>query len=545
MKGFEIYALIICLFVYVLFIALFSVFICMLTRSQIKLMEAGLEDEQIKKEHYKELNKKSNDGIIFKIIPILFCVILSALFAFSSYSALTQNEKVGKVPTLKVVTSGSMSMKFQDNEYLFENDLNNQIHTFDLIVLHELPKEQDLKLYDIVVYEVGENLLVHRIVGIEEPSAEHPNERYFLLQGDNVQYPDKFPVRYSQMKSIYKSERIPFVGSFVFFMQSPAGVLCFLLTIFGIIAIHFVEKKILSVRNKRLSVILAAEGYTARAETAAALSSEADTAAALSCEADTAENDEEQEIGYYANAKRLTFDEKVERLSAERRLWLECVMQVALSVPSVTERRSKSCVTYKIKSTPVLKICASRGYVSVYLAVDPAEYEDKRPLAAKDASALKAYALYPTKIKLTSQRKVKCVERILAERFGAQRSIDFNSDLYGRKRRSFRSKLASLPKERKDWYKDIVSTLSAKERISQRIGKNAITFRRGRTPIAKITVSRKMLRVYLNIDQARYSASKFGIKDVSQVKAHGAYPAMIKVTSQRRVSYIKQIINEL
>lgn len=538
MKGFEIYALIICLFIYVLFVVLFSVFICMLTKSQIKLMEAGLEDEQIKKEHYKELNKKSNDGIIFKIIPILFCVILSVLFAFSSYTAFTQNEKVGKIPTLKVVTSGSMSMKFQDNEYLFENNLDNQISTFDLIVLHELPKEQDLKLYDIVVYEVGENLLVHRIVGIEEPNAEHPNERYFLLQGDNVQYPDKFPVRYSQMKSIYKSERIPFVGSFVFFMQSPAGVLCFLLTIFGIIAIHFVEKKILSVRDKRLSVILAAEDETAQAE----------TAAALTCEAGSVENDDaadEKEIDYYANAKRLTFDEKVERLNAERRLWLECVMKVALSVPSVTERRSKSCVTYKIKSTPVLKICASRGYVSVYLAVDPTDYEDKKQFAAKDASSLKAYALYPTKIKLTSQRKVKCVEKILSERFCAQKNIDFNSDYYGRKRRSFRSKLATLPKERKDWYKDIVSTLSAKERISQRIGKNAITFRRSRTPIAKITVSRKMLRIYLNIDQAQYSASKYGIKDVSQVKAHGAYPAMIKVTSQRRVNYIKQMINDL
>ena len=127
--------------------------------------------------------------------------------------------------------------------------------TFDLIVTHALPAEDELKLYDIVVYEVDGMLLVHRIVGIEEPNADHPEEYYFLLQGDNVERPDRFPVRYSQMKAIYRGQRVPFIGSFVSFLQSPAGWLCILLMIFAIVATPMLESKIEKEKAARLQRI--------------------------------------------------------------------------------------------------------------------------------------------------------------------------------------------------------------------------------------------------------------------------------------------------
>ena len=37
------------------------------------------------------------------------------------------------------------------------------------------------------------------------------------------------------MRAIYKGQKIPFVGSFVHFMQSPVGYICVLLVIFGFI----------------------------------------------------------------------------------------------------------------------------------------------------------------------------------------------------------------------------------------------------------------------------------------------------------------------
>ena len=54
------------------------------------------------------------------------------------------------------------------------------------------------------------------------------------------------------MRGIYRGERIPFVGSFIAFMQSVAGYLCILLVIFGIVAIPIVEKKVNAAKRERL-----------------------------------------------------------------------------------------------------------------------------------------------------------------------------------------------------------------------------------------------------------------------------------------------------
>ena len=97
--------------------------------------------------------------------------------------------------------------------------------------------------------------VIHRIVGIEKPNEQHPNAWHFLLQGDAVETPDRFPVLYEQMQGIYEGERVPFVGSFVLFMQSPAGWLCILLVLFAMIATPIVEKKLISEINQRIAVM--------------------------------------------------------------------------------------------------------------------------------------------------------------------------------------------------------------------------------------------------------------------------------------------------
>ena len=124
-----------------------------------------------------------------------------------------------------------------------------------MIVTHHLPEENELELYDIVVYKQEDVYVIHRIVGIEEPNAKHPDCRHFLLQGDAVMNPDQFPVLYSQMQGVYKGERVPFIGSFILFMQSPAGWLCVLLVLFVIIITPILEKKLDSEEKARLNEI--------------------------------------------------------------------------------------------------------------------------------------------------------------------------------------------------------------------------------------------------------------------------------------------------
>jgi hypothetical protein len=63
----------------------------------------------------------------------------------------------------------------------------------DFIQTAKLPDEFDLKLYDIVVYEHEDAMIIHRIINIEEPNEDHPDHRHFTLRGDSAKYSDEIP----------------------------------------------------------------------------------------------------------------------------------------------------------------------------------------------------------------------------------------------------------------------------------------------------------------------------------------------------------------
>ena len=259
MTKFEIYSLILCIIVFVMLVGLFSYMLAIIVKYNVKHVKAGLEDESIIKEFNKEKtqrrSKLSKVGDI--LLNILLCAFFGSIFFTSLYVNCTQNLYFDKLPTFRVVLTSSMEEKNENNKYLFDNKLDNQFGAFDLIATYKVPAEEDLKLYDIVVYEVDGVLVVHRIVGIEEPNKYHPNERHFQLQGDAVGSPDRFPVRYSQIKGIYKDQKVPFVGSFILFTQSPAGWLCILLVIASFVVTPILEKKLSTHRNARLEELRA------------------------------------------------------------------------------------------------------------------------------------------------------------------------------------------------------------------------------------------------------------------------------------------------
>ena len=262
MTKFEIYSLILCLVVFILLVSVFSYLLFIIVKQSNKQVNAGLEDEEI----LNEFNNPKKQGKFSKIanaaINILLCLFIGVVFVSSLYINCTQNVYFNNFPTYRVVLTSSMETKSNSNKYLFENNIDNQISAFDLIVTYKVPKEEDLKLYDIVVYEVDGVLIIHRIVGIEEANENHPNERHFLLQGDAVSSPDRFPVLYSQMKGIYRNEKIPFLGSFVLFMQSPAGWLCIFLVAVAMIVTPILENKLLKKRKERY-LLLTSTGETA------------------------------------------------------------------------------------------------------------------------------------------------------------------------------------------------------------------------------------------------------------------------------------------
>lgn len=260
MTPYETYVFLLCLIVFILLTALSVVCLTIVAKLSIRLIRCGAEDENIIREKTNKKPEKKWLKVLSALVSALVCIAFLVAFAFSVSLSLSDDAPVKDIPTWRVVNTGSMSEKNPKNTYLFNDKVNNQIQTFDLIRTEKLPAEEDLKLYDIVVYEMDDILVVHRIVEIEEPNAQHPNERHFRLQGDAVDTPDRFPVRYSQMKAIYSGERIPFVGSFILFMQSPAGYLCILLVIVAIIATPCLNRRLASERDSRFALISSGSG---------------------------------------------------------------------------------------------------------------------------------------------------------------------------------------------------------------------------------------------------------------------------------------------
>ena len=264
MTRYEIYVLIVCIVVFTLLTALLTALIWSIVKLIVRTIKGGLEDEKIKIEYFNAMKKRQSKALSFidKVFSAIIFLCLLAVFAASLCVNVTQKTAVGAIPRLQVVASDSMSQRNPNNKYLFTNGLTDQFDMFDVVVTYQLPEEAELKQYDIVVYEIDGKLVIHRIINIEEPNDRHPNERHFLLQGDYVDSPDKFPVLYSQMRAIYRGDRIPYVGSIVMFLQSPAGYLCLLLVVFAMIVSPIVEKIIERAKRQRLEELLALLGQT-------------------------------------------------------------------------------------------------------------------------------------------------------------------------------------------------------------------------------------------------------------------------------------------
>lgn len=263
MSKYDIYTFILCLIVFLSLTALFTFFIVTLIRLWLRLIRGGQEDGAILKEYREQMNQKKRirfSDVLGMCTSAVLLIALLASFVFSIYLQATDSKAANGVPSLKVVKSASMSFADEKNTYLADNEITNHLQTFDLILTEHLPDEFDLQLYDVVVYEQNGEMVIHRIVGIEEPNEKHPTCRHFLLQGDAVQFPDSFPVLYSQMRGIWTGLRIPFVGSFALFMQSPAGWLCIFLIFAAVIVTPIAEAKLKKAKRERLQCLLAGKG---------------------------------------------------------------------------------------------------------------------------------------------------------------------------------------------------------------------------------------------------------------------------------------------
>ena len=549
MTNFEIYALILAIIVFVLLTVLSITCIAYIFKMQSRLIKVGAEDEKLIKEYEKNKNKKASvfGKVVNYTLTYLMLAIFVVVFSGSIYINCTQNAYFENVPTYRVVKTSSMAKKNEKNEYLFTNKLDNQIQAFDLILTYKVPKEEDLKLYDVVVYETDDMLIVHRIVGIEEPNEKHPNERWFLLQGDAVDAADRFPVKYEQIQGIYKSEKVPYIGSFILFMQSPAGWLCILLVAGAVIITPIIEKKIEKAKQARLLILFPQ---------------------------DTTETINEEtvvtEVIKKANSvfdkfsdKRdtRTFLEKLNDSNKDVKDRYDTITETIARIAGARVIQGKKHYTYKSGNLPILRLSIRGKTLNAYLGLNPEEYENTKYIFT-DESSVKTHQNYPMRVKLTSSRQAKwtselieelCVKsgiallekphEIIVETEESDKKW-FEGLGKNRDTRTFLEKLESLPLA-KERYNAILDTISRIDGVRVIGSKKQQIYKKGNTPIAKFIVKGKTLNAYLGLNPEEYENSKYIFTDESNVKAHQNYGMRVKLTSNRQVKWANELIEEL
>ena len=157
-----------------------------IVRSDVRSIEQGYQDDKIIDEYTQKKEEKKGTFGPFQTVLLVFVVLALSVFGLTFFVKFQNPRVEGNMPVPRVVLSGSMAYKNESNKYLQANGLDDQFETFDLIFTHELPGEFELELYDVVVYELRGELIVHRIIGIEEPNENHPDHRLFQLRGDAV-----------------------------------------------------------------------------------------------------------------------------------------------------------------------------------------------------------------------------------------------------------------------------------------------------------------------------------------------------------------------
>ncbi len=211
-----------------------------------------IKEKLIPLKTYVEKQKNTKPRKTIKIISNVFlcifylffvCMLIAAVYIKSSGDVFSLLDT-----SCLVIKSGSMEEKNEKNTYLFENNLNNQISTYELITIQKV-KEDELQLYDIVAFKNSKNeIIVHRIIQVYQEN----DEVFYMTRGDandgSASYEIK--IKYEDIIGRYTGYHNFYLGVFIYYFQSGIGLITLS---FALILVGFYEilDSLISKRIKR------------------------------------------------------------------------------------------------------------------------------------------------------------------------------------------------------------------------------------------------------------------------------------------------------
>ncbi len=585
MTAFDIYIFTLSVLIIVLMTGVSVAVVSIIMKLSCKLIQSGAEDDKILAEVNKTQSKSEKIWkFIDKAVSLIFSVLFLIAFVLSTMVACTKEISIGQIPVFRVVNSDSMSKKHEKNDYLIENNLNDQFGTFDLIITYGVPEEKDLKLYDIVVYRYEDMLVVHRIVQIVHTKQ---NGTYYMLQGDNEPRVDVMPVYYDQMVAIYRGDRIPFIGSFIKFMQSPAGWICIFLVIVAMIAGPYLDKKLEKERAKRLAII---QGIGNNVEDDEFSKENKDCEIDSQSKLDDAQlviddTNEEVSVTDDINEEVSVTDDTTPIKLKEETQTADCKNQTFLNIkgvtlpfnekldkaPKTTKERyfkindllqrinavrlieGKKYQTYKYKNVPIIRFAIRGKTLNAYLGLNPSEYQNTKYIF-EDVSSSKSFKNYPMRVRATSERKTRWITELildLANKKGltvVEKPVlveeNLNPFVKFKKKAplSFKYRVRKSPNA-KIRYQVIKNELLKISGIRVITGKYSETYKLKGKPLIKLIMRGKTLNAYVALNPSDYSESKYIFTDASNVKKYKNYAMRVRLTSNRQVKWLLELIS--
>ncbi len=111
-------------------------------------------------------------------------------------------------------------------------------------------------------------------------------------------------------------------------------------------------------------------------------------------------------------------------------------------------------------------------------------------------------------------------------------------------KKNFAQKLLEADTVIQQNYDELKNVLLSYRKVKSRISNTADTFNLGRTKLAKLSVSGKSLKLYLNLDFNEVE-SRLKCKDASETKAYEEVPVFLRIRSLRAMKNAKYLIGKL
>lgn len=168
----------------------------------------------------KEEKNNRHNSIATSIIRRVILVILGLIIGTNAYLA-----------NAKTLTGNQMPMPFgYGAAVVLSGSMEPVLSKGDLIIVKE---KESYKVGDVVVFQSGKSLIVHRII--------KKDDKKVITQGDanNVADPE-FDTQFIKGKEVF---RIPYIGVLVDIIKTPTGTIVILILAFWMVEYSFRKQK--------------------------------------------------------------------------------------------------------------------------------------------------------------------------------------------------------------------------------------------------------------------------------------------------------------